>query len=100
MPISVCYITGYQPKQTSKTSQKVHKMKQVDVLPSKNQALCCELNPLIYCHLMSCNDVMPHSLLKLKYLILYIIVMYSWLKGFSSLQKEQQIQHYLAFLRQ
>ena len=24
--------------------------KQVDVLPSKNQALCCKLNLLIYCH--------------------------------------------------
>ena len=33
-------------------------MKQVDVLPSKNQALCCKLNLLIYCHSMYCNEVM------------------------------------------
>ena len=31
--------------------------KQVDVLPFKNQVLCCKLNLLIYCHLMYCNDV-------------------------------------------
>ena len=30
---------------------------QVDVLPSKNQALCCKLNLLIYCHSMYCNYV-------------------------------------------
>ena len=32
--------------------------KQVDVLPSKNQALCCRLHLLVYCHSMYCNDVM------------------------------------------
>ena len=30
-------------------SDKVHCHKQVDVLPSKNQAFCCKLNLLIYC---------------------------------------------------
>ena len=32
-------------------------IEQVDVLPSKNQALCCKLNLLIYCHSMYCNKV-------------------------------------------
>ena len=34
-----------------------YEREQVDVLPSKNQALCCKLNLLIYCHSMYCNDV-------------------------------------------
>ena len=28
----------------------IHRLKQVDVVPSKNQALCCKLNLLIYRH--------------------------------------------------
>ena len=33
-------------------------LKQVDVLPSKNQAVCCKLNLLIYYYSMYCNDIM------------------------------------------
>ena len=39
----------------SSTEYRNHK--QIDVLPSENQALCCRLNLLIYYHSMYCNDV-------------------------------------------
>ena len=35
----------------SNSEAKTH-LEQVDVLPSKNQALCCKLNLLIYCPLI------------------------------------------------
>ena len=40
-----CICLTLQSTVTSKAPEK-----QVDVLPSKNQALCCKLNLLIYCH--------------------------------------------------
>ena len=49
--------TGMYNTYTYKRKGKLPIEKQVDVLPSKSQALCCKLNLLIYNHSMYCNDV-------------------------------------------